>query len=81
MLDKLKQFGKLKALQDEAKKERFEASSNGVKVVINGTLQVEEVILNPELTIDQQATIVRTCINDALRNAQMAIAAKMQGLL
>lgn len=81
MLDKLKQFGKLKALQDEAKRERFESSNNGVKVVINGTLQVEEVVLNPEISIDQQAETVKNCINDAMRNAQMSMARKMQGMM
>jgi len=80
MLDKLKQLNQLKALQDQAKNERFEASKEGVKVVVNGSLAIEEIILNPELSTDQQAIIVKECINDALRNAQMGMAQKMQGM-
>jgi len=81
MLDKLKQFGNLKALQDEAKKERFEATNNGVKVVINGTLQVEEVTLNSELDSEQLAQAVKQSVNDALKSAQMSMAQKMQGMM
>jgi len=80
MLDKLKQLNQLKALQDQAKNEKFEASKEGVKVVVNGSLIIEEIILNPDLPADQQALIVKECINDALRNAQMGMAQKMQGM-
>ncbi|MAF14161.1 MAG: hypothetical protein CMI53_04710 [Parcubacteria group bacterium] len=80
MLDKFKELGKLKALQDQAKNERFEANKDGVKVVVNGSFNVEEVVLNSELTVEQQADIVKECFNDAIRNAQMGMAQKMQGL-
>lgn len=80
MLDKLKQLGQLKALQDQAKSERFEGSREGVKVIINGNMSVEEVILNPELPVDRQAELVKECMNDAMKNAQMGMAQKLQGM-
>lgn len=80
MLDKLKQLKQLKSLHDAAKSERFEASKDGVKIVINGNMQVEELVLNPELDIEQQTRVVKECLNDAIRNAQMGMAQKLQGM-
>lgn len=80
MLDKLKQLKQLKSLHDAAKSERFEASKDGVKIVINGNMQVEDLVLNPELNIEQQTRAVKECLNDAIRNAQMGMAQKLQGM-
>lgn len=77
MLDKLKQMGQLKSLQGEMKAEKFEATKDGVKVVINGSLIVEEIIFeNSEVSGD----VVKDCVNEAMRNAQQAMAQKMMGL-
>lgn len=81
MLDKLKELGKLKALQDQAKNEKFESSRDGVKVVVNGSMVVEEITLNPDLPPQDQESIVKECINDAMRNAQMGLAQKLQGMM
>lgn len=80
MLDKLKQLKQLKSLHDAAKSERFEASKDGVKIVINGNMEVEEVTLNSELDLDRQSQVVRECMNDAIRNAQMGMASKLKDL-
>ncbi|NUM25281.1 MAG: YbaB/EbfC family nucleoid-associated protein [Candidatus Buchananbacteria bacterium] len=80
MLDKLKQLKQLKSLHDAAKSERFEASKDGVKIVINGNMQIEELVLNPELDTQRQAQVVKECFNDAIRNAQMGMAQKLQSL-
>lgn len=81
MLDKLKELGQLKALQDQARGERFEASRDGVKVVVNGALTIEEIVLNPDLSPQEQESIVKECINDAMKNAQMGMAQKLQGMM
>ena len=49
MLEKFKELAKLKKLQDEVKKEHFEAEMDGVKVEVTGAFQILAVILNPEL--------------------------------
>ncbi len=80
MLDKLKQFQQLKSLHDAAKSERFEATKDGVKIVLNGNFQVEEVILNPDLDLERQTQVIKECLNDAIHNAQIGLAQKMQHL-
>lgn len=81
MFDQLKQLAKFKAIQDAVKKEKFESSREWVKVVINGDLTLEEIILNPALTIDQQTQMVKACFNEALKKAQMGVAQKLAGLM
>lgn len=81
MFDKFKQLAQLKSLQKEIEKERFAAENNGVKVVVNGKLMVEDIILNPELSAGEQAPVVKNCLNEALKKAQASAAQKMMGMM
>ena len=81
MFDKFKEFAKLKALQDQAKKEKFSGEISGVKVVVNGSFSVEEVVLNPELELEKQSQAVKDAFNSAISNAQRGMAAKLQGMM
>lgn len=81
MLDKFKQLAQLKKLQDEVKAQKFTAEKDGVKVVINGSFFVEDVVLNPDLDRDTQSQLVKELINDANKSAQHAMASKFQGLI
>lgn len=81
MLDKFKQIAQLKKLQDEAKSQRFEGESDGVKVIVSGAFNTEEVHLNPELSIEDQAEAVKAASNNAVQNAQRGMAATLQGMM
>jgi DNA-binding protein YbaB len=77
MFDQLKQLKQLKDIQDQMKKERAEAEKNGVRVTMNGKMEIEEISLNPELGIEQQEKAVKDCVNDATHKVQMNLAKKM----
>ncbi len=77
MFDKLKQLKQLKDLQDSLKSEVVESENKGVKVVINGNMQVESIILNNEISHEEQAEILKNCINDAFKQMQMLAVQKM----
>lgn len=77
MLDKFKQLGKLKAMQDEMKEEKFTVENHGIKITINGNLIVEEVVLE-ETNITGEA--IRDSINETIKKAQGAMAQKMMGM-
>ena len=81
MLDKFKQIAQLKKLQDEAKSQRFDGESNGVKIIVTGTFSVEEVQLNSELNNEKQVDALKAAFNNAVQNAQQGMAAKFQGML
>lgn len=77
MFDQLKQLGKLKELKDALEKEKKEVEKEGIRVVVNGKLEVEEIKLNPQLDFETQEKIVKECINEAMKKIQMEAAQKM----
>ena len=77
MFDQLKQLKQLKEIQDQLKKERVEVEKNGVKAVVNGKMEIEDITLNPELGIEQQERAVKDCVNDAIHKVQTNLAQKM----
>lgn len=80
MLNRFKQLRELKKLQDEISKEKVEVEKNGVKVILNGKLETEEIILNPELSREEQEKILKDCFNEAVQRMQFRLASKMQGI-
>lgn len=77
MFDQLKQLKKIKDMQSALEKERIEVEKEGVKLVINGKLEVEGIILNPELSKDEQERAIKDCFNEAIKKIQMIMAKKM----
>lgn len=78
MFDKIKQMNQLRELQKKLKEEKAEVEKDGVKVIANGKMEIEEVFLNPELDNKRQEKAVRNAVNDALRKVQIAAAKKMK---
>lgn len=77
MFDKLKQLNQIRQLKSELDKQTKTVEKEGVKVTVRGNLQVDEIQLNPNLDISRQATIVKDCVNEAMRQIQMEAAQKM----
>jgi DNA-binding protein YbaB len=77
MFDKIKQAKQLLELQSQLKKEKIEEEKNGVKIVLNGKLEVEEIVLNPSLEIKKQQELIKDCFNDAIKKMQVKLAQKM----
>lgn len=77
MFDKLKQLGQLKKLQDDFKKETMTAEKRGVLVTMNGNFEVEDIKLNPELSVEDQQNALKEALNEARENIQKTLAKKM----
>lgn len=77
MFEKLGQLKKLKDLQDSLSQEEVEVEKNGIKVVINGKMEIEKIQLNPELSKEEQEKVLCDCINEATKKIQMIAAQKM----
>ncbi len=77
MFDKIKQLGKLKEIKDSLEKEKVESEKEGVKVVINGKMEVEEVFLNPDVKLERQQELLKECFNEAFGKMQQLAAQKM----
>jgi len=77
MFDKLKQIKQLKELQNKLSKEEIIVEKDGVKIIINGKMEIKKVQLNPSLSFEKQEELIRDCFNDAVKKLQMSITQKM----
>lgn len=77
MFDNLKQLAKLKEIKDALEKERKEVEKEGVRVVVSGKMEIEELKLNPQLEPAKQEELVKDCVNQGLREVQQEAARRM----
>lgn len=82
MFEKLKQF---KDLRDQAKKlqgmmagQSATAEKNGVKITVNGQLEVISIELPENLEKSKMEAALKDCFNEAVKNMQKSMAMAMQ---
>ncbi len=84
MFSKLKQFQDLrsqaKTMQNALAQESITEEKNGVKVVLNGNMEVTGLSLNESLSKSAQEDILKSCFNDAVKRAQRLMAKKLQDM-
>lgn len=84
MFSKLKQFKDLrsqaKTMQDALSQETITEERNGVKIVLNGNMEVLSLTLNPSLNQESHEDTVKKCINEAIKKTQRVMAKKMQDM-
>jgi len=84
MFNKLKQFKDLrsqaKTVQSALAQESVTEEKNGVKIVLNGNMEILELHINPELNKESQESALKSCFNDALKRAQRLMAKKLQDM-
>ncbi len=82
MFNKLKQFKDLrnqaKTMQNALAQETITEERNGVKISLNGNMEITELVLNPDLSVEEQTRAIKSCFNDALKKTQRLMAKKMQ---
>ena len=67
----------LRELKSSLAKETIEIEKEGVKIKMNGNMEVEEISLNSELEKEKQEEAVKGCFNDAIKRIQRLLAEKM----
>lgn len=77
MLGKLKQLKQLRDLHNSLGKEKMDVEKEGVRVTINGKMEIEGIRLNPDLDTGRQEKVLKDCINDAVKKMQMSMAQRM----
>jgi len=80
MLDKLKQIKQLRDIQSALAKELATVEKNGVVVVINGKMEIENITINATLQKEEQEKLLKECVNDAIKQLQRIMASKMSGM-
>lgn len=82
MFNKLKQFKDLrnqaKTLQNALAQESVEYEKSGVKITINGNLEITQLIIDQGIAGDKLAGILTQTVNEAIKRAQKIMAKKVQ---
>lgn len=81
MFEKLKQIGKMREIQKSLKDEEVEVEKKGVKIVVNGNLDVVSVALNAELEKEEQEKLLKDCFNEAMSKIKISMAQKFQSMI
>lgn len=84
MFSKLKQFKDLrsqaKTMQSALAQETVSEEKNGVKIVLNGNMEIISLNLNDTLPKSSQEEALKTCFNEAIKRAQRLMAKKLQDM-
>lgn len=82
MFNKLKQFKDLrnqaKILQNALAQEFVEYEKNGIKVIMNGNMEITQLTINNELAKESLEHILADVINETVKRAQKIMAKKVQ---
>lgn len=81
MFDKMKQMKQMRDIQKAMQAERIEAEREGVRVVMDGSFDVQEIKLNPELETDRQEKLIKEVLAEARQKVQKQLAAKFGGMM
>lgn len=78
--DKAKQMKQMLDIKKKLDKQNVTVEDDGISVTVDGKLEIKEIILNPELSLEDQAKKLKKLINDANRQMQMKMAQEMKGM-
>ncbi|HTW96622.1 MAG TPA: YbaB/EbfC family nucleoid-associated protein [Candidatus Methylomirabilis sp.] len=84
MFEKLKQLkdlrDKAKSIQNALGQETITAEKNGIKITMDGNMDVKSVILEREMTKDELEKKLPDAINDCVKKTQRVMAEKMRAM-
>jgi DNA-binding protein YbaB len=84
MFNKLKQFKDLrsqaKTMQDALAEERVTEEKGGVKITMNGNMEILSVNIESGMTKETIETSVKNAVNETIKKAQRLMAKKLQDM-
>jgi DNA-binding protein YbaB len=84
MFEKLKQFkdlrDKAKELQNALGSETINADKNGIKITMDGNMNVSAVVLEKEMSKEEVEKKMPEAINEAIKKTQKVMAEKMRAM-
>ena len=81
MKDMFKLQREAKRVKKELKNVHVEAESQGVKVVVDGEMEIVEVTVDPSVSMEKVAALFMDAANRALKKAQVVAAERMQSVM
>jgi len=84
MFNKLKQFKDLrnqaKTLQNALAQESVEYEKSGVKIIMNGNLEITSLTINPDTAPGKLESVLTEAVNETIKRAQKVMAKKVQDM-
>jgi DNA-binding protein YbaB len=84
MFEKLKQLkdlrDKAKAMQNALAQETINTERNGIKITMDGNMNVSAVVLEKEMSKDELEKKLPDAINETIKKAQRVMAEKMRAM-
>lgn len=81
MFDKLKQLNELRKMKNAMESETVTVEESGVKITVNGSFSIEELIISPEAMNNDLGRNIKHCFNNAQSKIQRILAQKFSGLM
>jgi len=84
MFNKLKQFKDLrnqaKTLQNALAQESVEYEKNGIKIIMNGNMEITKLTISTDTPKDRLENILAETVNETIKRAQKVMAKKVQDM-
>ncbi|NQU17978.1 MAG: YbaB/EbfC family nucleoid-associated protein [Candidatus Saganbacteria bacterium] len=69
---------RLKKIKEELKQSRYEDERGGVKVIVDGEMEIKELIIAPTVAPNQISKLVKDVTNGALKKSKNDAAGKLK---
>ncbi len=66
-------------MQKAFAQEKYTVEKSGVKVTVNGSLKVEEIVINPGVETENLGSLLTDLINQAFQEIQQRLARQLMG--
>ena len=76
MFDDLKKINEIRKLKNELAKEKIEIEKQGVKIILNGEMKVEKVLIDPGLGKEKLEKNLKDAFNEGVSKLQAVMAGK-----
>lgn len=80
MLNQFKSLIQLNKIKEQIEKQEVVMEKKGVKIIINGKMEVKEIKLNPQLEKGEQEKVLKESFNEAIKKIQKEMAQKFLNL-
>jgi len=74
MFGKLKKPKQLNQLAQILSQQEIKIEKQGIRIVMDGRMEIKQINLNPKLSQKQQEQILKDCLNQAIKEAQLITA-------
>jgi DNA-binding protein YbaB len=83
MWDKLKQIAQMQGIKKEIEKEIVVTEDQGVRVKINGALEILEIFIDDNVKMDNKkiSYVIKTLLNKAIKEVNQITAKKMMEMI